>query len=64
MLWPILLLLASLVSVIVGLVAAFSGPFHTPSRVQIALVWLWPAGAAGAAVSVIWFIVLFVRWLA
>lgn len=65
MLWPLLLLIAGLIAIVVGLVAAFGGGFMSSrSPLQDALVWLFPLGALATVAAVVWLVILQIMvWL-
>lgn len=68
MLWPVLLLLASVVMCVLGWVGfCFSWMDPAPRKdfwQAATLVWFLPLGVLGVLASLVWFGVLFVRWLA
>jgi len=57
MFWPLLLIIAGLIALVVGLASAFGSPFASPTPLQRALCWLVPLGFGAAAVGVIWALV-------
>ena len=68
MLWPLLLLLASVIAAAVGWVALLAGMMASAPATRFSswtlLAWLFPAGVIGVVVAVVWLLVLSVRWLA
>lgn len=67
MLWPVLLLLASVVLILLGWVGfctAFMDPAPRPGFWQTStLFWCLPIGIGALAVAVVWLAILFLRWL-